>query len=322
RGYSLFTTRYHPFWGSTDASPGNGEYYQSDSRDLVAAKIFFIQRHLGVDDVAGQMMRQAYEAFLMEVGLYGDVVSLDFEAYGDLVNTDLTWFKYVWEYANILRVGINLSDDFQIQPVQHQGDLSLVESFRRVGYEGTELERLNRVRKYKCIVHLSNIVCCDGLTLECGLLGYSAAGYSCHKFPLEQPTRADFQLWDQAVGHLFLRSGRLERPLGPFVHESHLFQHWSLSEDATKLYYRAFGDVLETYGEYSLEPGRHSTRGGQRCRKSGTFTGCPPLEHCASVVYEDGSDISVTRPFLEILHSFENQSLWKYFHCDGDSEWI
>ena len=223
----------------------------------LAAKIFFLQQHLGFDDAAGQMMQQAYEAFLMEVGLYGDVLSLDFEAYGDLA-TELTWFKCVWEYAHILRVGINLGDDFQIQPVR-RGDLSLVESFCRAGYEGTELERLNRVRKYKCIVHLSDIVLCDGYTLERGILGDSVAGHSRHKFPLERPTHADFRLWDQAVGHLFLRSGRLERPLGPFVRESHLFQHWSMSEDDTKLYYRAYGDVLETYDEYSLEPGRHST---------------------------------------------------------------
>ena len=26
--------------------------------------------------------------------------------------------------------------------------------------------------------------------------------------------------------------------------------------------------------------------------------------------------------FLDTLRSFENQSLWRYFHCDGDGEWI
>ena len=26
--------------------------------------------------------------------------------------------------------------------------------------------------------------------------------------------------------------------------------------------------------------------------------------------------------FWDVLHSFENQSLWKYFHCDGNGEWI
>ena len=26
--------------------------------------------------------------------------------------------------------------------------------------------------------------------------------------------------------------------------------------------------------------------------------------------------------FWEVLHSFENQSLWRYFHCDGDGKWI
>ena len=33
----------------------------------LAAKISFVQRHLGFNNAAGQMMMQAFEAFLMEV---------------------------------------------------------------------------------------------------------------------------------------------------------------------------------------------------------------------------------------------------------------
>ena len=40
------------------------------------------------------------------------------------------------------------------------------------------------------------------------------------------------------------------------------------------------------------------------------------------------SVVAVPRPvtpatdFWEVLHSFSNQSLWRYFHCDGDGRWI
>ena len=26
--------------------------------------------------------------------------------------------------------------------------------------------------------------------------------------------------------------------------------------------------------------------------------------------------------FWEVLRSFENQTLWRYFHCEGDGRWI
>ena len=55
----------------------------------LAVKISFVQRHLGA---VGQMMIQAYEAFLMEVGVYGNGFAKDFETYGILA-TEWTWFR-------------------------------------------------------------------------------------------------------------------------------------------------------------------------------------------------------------------------------------
>ena len=55
----------------------------------LAVKISFVQRHLGA---AGQMMIQAYEAFLTEVGVYGNGFAKDFETYGILA-TEWTWFR-------------------------------------------------------------------------------------------------------------------------------------------------------------------------------------------------------------------------------------
>ena len=61
----------------------------------LAAKIFFMQCHLGFVEAVGEMVLQAYEAFLIEVGLYGDVLTRDFTKFGCLV-TDLTWFQNLW----------------------------------------------------------------------------------------------------------------------------------------------------------------------------------------------------------------------------------
>ena len=65
------------------------------------AMMFLLQRHWGFNSAAGNMLQQAYEAFLIEVGLYGDVFTRDFKDWGILA-TDGTWFKNFWEFASYL----------------------------------------------------------------------------------------------------------------------------------------------------------------------------------------------------------------------------
>ena len=57
----------------------------------LAAKILFMQYHLGFEEAVGEMVLQAYESFLIEVGLYGDVMTRDFKKFGCLAK-DLAWF--------------------------------------------------------------------------------------------------------------------------------------------------------------------------------------------------------------------------------------
>ena len=83
--------------------------------NCLSAKIFFIWRHWGFGGATGQMMTQAYEAFLVEVGLYGDVFTRDFKRYGMLA-TDGTWFKNLWELADHLKVSITMDSRYLIQP--------------------------------------------------------------------------------------------------------------------------------------------------------------------------------------------------------------
>ena len=83
--------------------------------NCLSAKIFFMWRHWGFGGATGQMMTQAYEAFLVEVGLYGDVFTRDFKRYGMLA-TDGTWFKNLWELADHLKVSITMDSRYHIQP--------------------------------------------------------------------------------------------------------------------------------------------------------------------------------------------------------------
>ena len=59
------------------------------------------------------MLTQAYEAFLMEVGLYDNILTLDYTQFGVLAS-DFTWFKSLWEFSDHLKVSIVLDGKFHI----------------------------------------------------------------------------------------------------------------------------------------------------------------------------------------------------------------
>ena len=127
-------------------------------------KVFFLQTHWGFESGTSEMTMQAYEAFLVEVGSYENIFTLDYDKFGVLA-TDTTWFKNFWELASLLNIDICL-------PVEHRfvaaraGDSSLMDLFGQHGFSRSQLEALNVVRKFLCVVHLSDILRCDGKTVR------------------------------------------------------------------------------------------------------------------------------------------------------------
>ena len=78
-------------------------------------------------------MMHAYEAMLMEmeVGLYEHISGMYYDKYKVLA-TDLTWFKFLWQYAHHLGIGIALHHDCHIQLIR-EGNKSLMAAFGGVG---------------------------------------------------------------------------------------------------------------------------------------------------------------------------------------------
>ena len=51
-------------------------------------------------------------------------------------------------------------------------------------------------------LHLSDIIKCDGISVEDGFMGDAIGTSHKHTFPLEKPTRAGFPLWDKAIRNI------------------------------------------------------------------------------------------------------------------------
>ena len=75
---------------------------------------------------------------------------------------------------------------FHIQ-LERIGDATIMDRFIQTGIHGKQLEILNRLRYFKKVILLSDIVHCDGKTIISSVLDYNK-GHSHRKFPTEKPT--------------------------------------------------------------------------------------------------------------------------------------
>ena len=121
----------------------------------------------------------------------------DYKAYSILA-TNGTWYKNVWELVHYFKISLEFQSKYHLGPVR-RGDKSLIFEFVRAGYTKAYLLSLNIVRMHKMVIHLSDIVRCDGKTIKLSMLSASAGKSDAHKFPLQRPTPMDLALWTTAL---------------------------------------------------------------------------------------------------------------------------
>ena len=103
-------------------------------------------------------------------------------------------------------------------------------------YTIAELERINRVRKFKGIHLLGDMVLCNGQTVNCGLLDCELT-QSSQEFSVKKPTATEFKLFCQAISLASLSSNYIPRSLGQFICWSHMPDKWFSNDDRTELYF-------------------------------------------------------------------------------------
>ena len=132
--------------------------------DCLAAKLFYMQSVWGFDCAAGHMMMQAYEAFLIEVGLYGDTMQHSYKQYRGLA-TDGTWFKNLWQFLDELGITLETTSEVQLSPIREE-NFSLTGVIATGPFTEEEKASFNRCKNHKCVVRASYVVLCDGKAVE------------------------------------------------------------------------------------------------------------------------------------------------------------
>jgi hypothetical protein len=78
--------------------------------------------------------------------------------------TKHTGYHNLWELCDRLGVEIGVKNAHHIKPVR-QGDRSIIDMTLEVGHRGKMLESIIVVRKHLKLIHLSDLVLCDDVTL-------------------------------------------------------------------------------------------------------------------------------------------------------------
>ncbi len=110
-----------------------------------------------------------------------------------------TCYKNVWELSHYFNIWLNFNGDLHLKPVR-KGDKYLMSEFLRCGeFSCADIVSLNIMRTHKKVIHTSNIVLCDGKTIKPEMLTNIPGQSDTHKFPTQQPTPLDLELWKRAL---------------------------------------------------------------------------------------------------------------------------
>jgi hypothetical protein len=164
----------------------------------LASKLIFLQFNWGFESPHSSALMMAYKSFMIEVGLYGNIMDYDYKTHSMLA-TSGSWFKNIWELVWYFNVRVHVSAAFRLRAVR-QGDISLMSEFMRTGnLSQPDLIFLNIMRMHKKVIHKLDIVLCDGKRIKVEILTDQPGQSGVHKFPTQHPTPADLNLWKLAL---------------------------------------------------------------------------------------------------------------------------
>ena len=192
------------------------------------------------------------------------MMDYDYKAYSVLA-TNGTWYKNVWELVHYFKISLAFQSEYRLGPVR-RGDKSLMSKFVRAGYTKADLLSLNIVRMHKMVIHLSDIVRCDGKTIKPSMLSASAGMSDAHKFPLQRPTPTDMALWKTALRQISSEFYVLALPLQEYISVQHSKPTWRLSNNGDILHHNIKMNGHDYHVEYTPTNGPYTrqTRSGRR----------------------------------------------------------
>jgi hypothetical protein len=197
----------------------------------LAEKASFLLGNWGFHgQVPSDALAMVCENLLVEVGLYGSPLNLNYENYGHL-STEATWFHNLWNLTHSFNTTLTFRMEDQVHGAREH-DHSLMSEFFHVGCHGNDLSALNIVCCIHNLIHLSDTSQCNGITMDEFVVSDYAKILHLHIFPREEPLAADFRLWRDAIHQLCAGTTTLPVLLGRFIRLPQMACRWFTTADA------------------------------------------------------------------------------------------
>jgi hypothetical protein len=278
--------------------------------------------HYGCGSNVGMQSTISYRKLIIELGLTMQPLQASFEDFGELVTW--CWMTSLWEKCSKFNVKVVVTDTALEMP--RERDKWMMQEFIRVGYKGSDLRRLNRVRLYQQVLYLSDIVNASGGELDERYLRQRShhEQWSTLDYPKEQPAAGDFRLWACALRRV-VPAGGLPVRLGRLLHDGYKIWEWRVNRAESYLAHYHHGR-MDVY-----EPAANSRRRWHR-----VVDDCEPevLGLPCNVRIQDEDTVTIVSSveppvpeehpssIREVLGEWGGTWVWKSLRIIGDENWL
>ena len=203
---------------------------------IECARVLTFINNMSSETLTSKFISFSLQALQLETGVVEDVLTTDYSIWGLLATT--LWIKDLWEFVH--RHKIRLQAPYRILPKYiRTGDKGLMEEFYRIGYQETNLVRLNRVRNCLQVIYVSDITEGNGRKIRsCTFTSRKDVDKrSKFNWRREYPVPRDFALWRVAMS-LLAPARVLPYPVGRWIHTSHQVSKWYYSPERDQSIYR------------------------------------------------------------------------------------
>ncbi len=296
------------------------------SLEKLATSLTFLQHHWNNHTAIGRALIGTYELCQLEIGL-SNFLEKNYKRFRVLASN--SWFKVLWELLDYYKVTLTLIDTSI--PPPRQRDQVLMERITDT-LPQHYWAAFNRVRHFYKVYFMSQITRCDGKTINPAFMTSRTIKASSMRFPIEQPTEGDFEIWTLGLKSLTSHTFQLPIPLGHFIKDPYQDTLWRTT--ANNDY------VIKSLGRnhhniYRPCPSVYHTRNHNTYRYHKTCHQTPPWTHYASVSQLTPTMISLhsqaridtpsdTKPtsFLQFLQKHDSAHFFDHNPFNKDIEWI
>ncbi len=104
---------------------------------------------------------------------------------------------------------------------------------------------------HKMVIHLLDIVMCNGKIIKSEMFSTSVRHSDMHKFPCQKPAAADLTVWVAALSKISSKFHVLTVALHEYIYNRHTMTPWRISLDGNALHQNFTRNGKEYHGWYS-----------------------------------------------------------------------